>query len=224
MALDAVLGQVSTEQGWGDGLKGGSILDQWTTLCPQYEGRIDAVAYDPESRRLDLRPGSDAYAAQLRILGGQLAKQINDKCGQVIVHRIKILPTGPLGTTPGVAPEQDESPATTPEPVRPEPPAGYRRAVALVRQYKPDRSQFANPYLKAAIEASDRALSDPRNREPEHLHADAVAEAERLAEARPVDALDASVRAARAVARRQCQGLLPRPVFSAADPVRHQDL
>lgn len=212
--LESLLGQIGSEQDWAAGVGGGSILDQWTTLCPQYEGRVDAVAYDPDSGRLDLRPGSDSYAAQLRLLGGQLGKQINDKVGRVVVRRVRILPTGPCDrqrADTGNCPASTSAPP--PSPVRREPPPGYRQAIALARQHKPDPHQFANPFLKAAIEASDRSLADPRNREPAHLHAEAVAEAERLAALQPADTLETSVRAARAEARRQREGRMPQQVF-----------
>ncbi|MGW1870973.1 DciA family protein [Streptomyces mauvecolor] len=227
--LESVLGQISSEQDWASGLSGGSILDQWNSLCPQYEGRVDAVAYDPKCGRLDLRPGSDAYAAQLRLLGGQLGRQINDKIGRVVVKRIRVLPTEPCArqrADTGNSPAADVVPPLVS--ARREPPPGYRQAIALVRQHKPDPHQFANPYLQAAIAASDRFLADPRNREPEHLHAEAVVEAERLAAQHAVDPLGASVRAARATARRQREGGQPMQVFASSDtekrrPIRGRD-
>ncbi|MDX2870481.1 DciA family protein, partial [Streptomyces scabiei] len=80
--LGAVLGRLTAEQGWTGGMNGGSILDQWAQLCPQYVGLVQPAHYDDTTGRLDLRPGSHTYAAQLRLLGGQLAKQINDKIGR----------------------------------------------------------------------------------------------------------------------------------------------
>ncbi|MEU0837093.1 DUF721 domain-containing protein, partial [Streptomyces sp. NPDC005969] len=47
VGLGALLGRISTEQGWETSLSAGSIVDQWANLCPQYVGRIEPVHYDP---------------------------------------------------------------------------------------------------------------------------------------------------------------------------------
>ncbi|MEU6054268.1 DciA family protein [Streptomyces xanthochromogenes] len=219
VSFAAALSAISREQGWDTGLRGGSILDQWPQLCPAFEGRVSAEAYDDTTGTLSLRPASQAYAAQLRLLGGQLAKQINDKVGSPVVQRIRILPVAALVTARGAA--ADPCVPTTPhEPKRPVPPAerspGYLAAVAAAREHRPKDGQFINPHLQAAIEASDRALADPRNREPEHLHAAAIAEAEHLASRLPADELDAAVRAARVRARREREVPLPRQLFVAS--------
>ena len=50
--LAGILAKLTAEQGWNNNLDGGSILDQWPTLCPQYVGLVQAVAYDDERARL----------------------------------------------------------------------------------------------------------------------------------------------------------------------------
>jgi predicted nucleic acid-binding Zn ribbon protein len=217
VAFANLLSNISREQGWDTGLKGGSILDQWPQLCPAFEGRVSAEAYDDTTGTLALRPASHAYAAQLRLLGGQLAKQINDKVGSPVVQRIRILPVAALATSPDAAANPPAVPREPIEPARPaEKSPAYLAALAAAREHRPKDGQFINPHLKAAIEASDRALADPRNREPEHLHAAAIAEAEHLASRLPVDELDAAVRAARARTRRELEGRMPRQVFGTA--------
>jgi hypothetical protein len=162
-----------------DGLAGGSVIGQWPTLCPQYAGLVQPISYDEHTGRLDLRPGSHSYAAQLRLLGGQLAKQINDKMGSVVVRSIRVLPVGAIA--------MDSRPAATPEsagleaPVRTRETAsdGYRRTLEAHQAAKAD-GEPTNPHVVDAIERQDRVLADPCNREPETAFTDAVAELERL--------------------------------------------
>jgi hypothetical protein len=176
--LGGILERLTGEQGWKDNLDGGSILDQWDTLCPQYVGLVQAVAYDDTTGRLDLRPGSHAYATQLRLLGGQLAKQINDKTGRTVVRSIRVLPVGNL--TPNA--HAGATAATGPEPqglvrTRDTASPGYRDALEA---HLANRTEHAttNPYLAAALERQNRALTHPANREPETAFTDAVAEQE----------------------------------------------
>lgn len=161
------------------GVAGGSVIDQWPTLCPQYDGLVQPIHYDENTGRLDLRPGSHSYAAQLRLLGGQLAKQINDKMGRPVVRTIRVLPVGNVATA--------EQQAAAPESAAPEAPvrtretasAGYRRTLEAHQAAQAD-GEPTNPYVVDAIERQDRMLADPHNREPETAFTDAVAELERL--------------------------------------------
>ncbi|MFF1358715.1 DciA family protein [Streptomyces sp. NPDC058297] len=128
VGLAAVIKQLGTDASWKTGIDGGSVIDRWTDLCPQYATAVQPVAYDADRGRLDLRPATQAYAAQLRLLGGQLAKQINDKMGRDVVRSILVLPVGavtparPPAGTPAASPAPVENPEPTPaaiaEPVR----------------------------------------------------------------------------------------------------------
>ena len=197
------------------GVAGGSIIDQWPTLCPQYDGLVQPVAYDETRGRLDLRPSTHAYAAQLRLLGGQLAKQINDKTGRPTVRTIRVLPVGRVDTPtrPAAAigqPEPD-APVKTRETASP----GYRSALEAALTNRPDR-QPTDPYLAFALERQNRVLKNPANREPDGQFTDAAAEAERIAG--PVlDRSEAVRRAALARKRAEASGLVePRRVFDVA--------
>ena len=139
VAFSALLGQVNAEQGWGIGLSGGSLFDQWATLCPQYDGKVQPVAYDQNSGRLDLRPISDAYAAQLRLLGGQLAKQINDKVGRPVVQRIRVLPVASLQAPARQSVQRADSPSPAPVRTREDGCPGYQNARALNARHKRER-------------------------------------------------------------------------------------
>ncbi|MGW2847268.1 DciA family protein, partial [Streptomyces sp. NPDC001274] len=122
VGLGALLGRISTEQSWEASLSAGSITDQWADLCPQYVGHIEPVHYDPERRVLDLRPCSPAYATQLRLLGGQLARQINDKLGSVVVRAIRALPVGTVAAAPPDLTTSAPGTACPPGPAAPRPP------------------------------------------------------------------------------------------------------
>jgi hypothetical protein len=197
------------------GIAGGNILDQWPTLCPQYADRVQPVAYDEQRGRLDLRPGSHAYAAQLRILGGQLAKQINDKMGKPVVRSIRVLPVGTVPqhdayTAVYASPAetaQPETPVKTRETASP----GYRAALA----HKPPREP-QNPYIAEAIRAQDAALRAKRL--PESDDRDAYwAQRDAAEKAGPEPgSIDASIAAAIARKRQEQTGSEPRRLFGAA--------
>nr|WP_237521202.1 DUF721 domain-containing protein [Streptomyces sp. SID4925] len=178
--LGSVLAAVSGELGWQVGVQGGDLLEQWPELCPQYVGRVEPAHFDPQARRLDLRPSSPAYATQLRLLGGQLCKQINDKLGQDIVRSIRVLPVGALpgeespSRTAAVAPGS----AATPGPVKTREAAcaGYQAALAAVRKPVP---RTVDPRVLEAMQAQEQNAA----REPETAFAKTVAAMQDLAPA-----------------------------------------
>ncbi|WP_399559186.1 DciA family protein (plasmid) [Streptomyces sp. NBC_00873] len=193
VGLGALLGRISAEQGWEASLSAGSIVDQWADLCPQFVGRIEPAHYDPERRVLELRPCSPAYAAQLRLLGGQLAKQINDKLGSDVVRAIRPLPVGAITTTPTDRPAVDPAPAASPAPARPRtpPPAGYQAARAAIRP----TSSSVDARVVEAMERQAHAML----REPETAFTDAAVARQELEEAAATqnpDPLLASIQAA----------------------------
>ncbi|MEU6979543.1 DciA family protein, partial [Streptomyces sp. NPDC046371] len=179
----AILNQIGAEQGWAAGVRGGSILDRWNELCPQYEGHVLAIAYDGERRRLDLRPGSPAYATQLRLLGGQLCRQINDKVGTDAVRSIRVLPIGTIAPTQpdrftAVNTETDRSTDAGPVRSRETASDGYRRALAAHREvYRPPAANGEFAALCAEAEARQVAALRARREAPE-AHAEYLAQLE----------------------------------------------
>ncbi|WP_331746687.1 DciA family protein [Streptomyces sp. NBC_00842] len=173
VGLGALLGHISAEQGWEASLSAGSIVDQWADLCPQFVGRIEPVHYDPERRVLELRPCSPAYAAQLRLLGGQLAEQINDQLGSEIVRAIKPLPVGAITATPTDRPAADPASAAIPAPAKPRtpPPPGYQAARAAIR---PTASSSVDARVVEAMERQATAML----REPEDAFTEEAAATE----------------------------------------------
>jgi hypothetical protein len=195
------------------GVAGGSIIDQWPTLCPQYDGLVQPVAYDETCGRLDLRPSTHAYAAQLRLLGGQLAKQINDKLGRPTVRTIRVLPVGPVDTPtrPAAATGQPEPDA--PVKTRATASPGYRHALKAALTHK-GTPQTVDPNILEAITRQETALR--AHRENVAQFADGVAETERVTG--PVlDRSEAVRRAALARKRAEAAGTVePRRVFDVA--------
>lgn len=213
VSLAAALTGLGADLPLDDGVAGGSLLDQWPTLCPQYAGCVEPASYDPASGRLDLRPSSPAYAAQLRLLGGQLAKQINDKMGKPVVRTIRVLPVGHVATrpttTPSASSSQPEGPVKTKDTASP----GYRAALEAALAHRPER-QPTNPYVIEALARQETALR--ANRLPEDEHREAEWELDRLTAAQ-VDRDEAVRRAAIARARRErTTGDVPRRLFGAA--------
>lgn len=170
--LGNVLAAVSGELGWQAGVQGGDLLERWPDLCPQYVGRVEPAHFDPRAGRLDLRPSSPAYATQLRLLGGQLCKQINDKMGQAVVRSVRVLPVGALAneefsSRPGPA---TPAAAVDPGPVKTRDTAsdGYRATLAAVRRAAP---RTVDPRVLEAIARQDQDAA----REPETAFAATVA-------------------------------------------------
>lgn len=214
MPLAAAIAGLGADLPLEAGLAGGNVIDQWATLCPQYASLVQPVHYDDATGRLELRPGSHAYAAQLRLLGGQLAEQINTKMGRPVVRTIRVLPVGSVDSTPQppAAPSrpEPEAPVRTRETASP----GYRATLDAALAHKPERPA-ATPHVADAIERQEAALRV--NREPESAHREARRETDRLKSAED-DRREAVHRAAIARKRQeQASGSSgPRRAFDAA--------
>ncbi|MEU6925494.1 DciA family protein [Streptomyces sp. NPDC046631] len=199
VGLGPLLGRVSIEQGWGNSLSAGSIIDQWANLCPQYVGKVEPVHYDAERRVLELRPCSPAYAAQLRLLGGQLAKQINDKVGSEVVRAIRPLPVGQVSATPSSQPTvAPQPPIAAPVKTRDTASPGYQAARSAIR---PKTPHTVDARVVKAMQRQAHAML----REPAAAFTDAVVarqELEAAAAAENPDPLLESIRAA--VAYKHC--------------------
>ena len=208
VSLAAALQGLGADLPMEAGLAGGNLLDQWPQLCPQYVGRVQAAGYDEHTGRLDLRPTSHAYAAQLRLRGGQLAKQINDKLGRPTVRSIRVLPVGAARTAgPTAAPVVETAESQEPVKTRETASPGYRQALAAVLEHRPE-PRHTDPYIAAALERQEAALRAMRTTD--------VEEPEQLTERR-VDRSEAVRRAALERKRQeQAGGDVPRRLFGAA--------
>ena len=198
------------------GIAGGNIIDQWPHLCPQYADTVQPVAYDPDRGRLDLRPANYAVASGLRLLGAQLAKQINDKTGRIVVRSIRVLPVGTVSqpdayTAVHTSAPTPEAPVKTRETAHP----GYRATLEAAQAHRPNR-QPTDPYLVEALARQEAALR--ANRQPASEDRDAhwaQADAEQKTGPAP-GSIKASIRAAIARKHQDQTGAGPRRLFGAA--------
>lgn len=217
VSLGAALAGLGADIALESGMAGGNVIDQWPTLCPQYADSVQPVAYDPDRGRLDLRPANYSVASGLRLLGGQLAKQINDKLGKPVVRSIRVLPVGAVQQRdaytavyagPSSAPEP-EAPVKTRETASP----GYRDTLQAALAHRTERPP-ADPHVAEVIARQEAALR--ANREPDTEHRESVwAELDAAAGPAP-GSMEASEAAARAYARQHRGGGTPRRAFDAA--------
>lgn len=216
VSLAAAIADLGSDLPFEAGVAGGSVINDWSDLCPQYVGCIEPVGYDKQSGRLDLRPSTHAYAAQLRLLGGQLAKQINDKMGRPIVRTIRVLPVGNLTTSTRAAASAGRAEPQGPVKTRETASAGYRAtfeaAMAHRRPHQP-----TDPYTLEAMARQEAAARANRLPDDEHTEGQwAQDDAERKAGPRS-GSLEASIAAAIAYKRRAAAGLAePRRAFDVA--------
>jgi hypothetical protein len=208
---DALKG-LGVDPAWEAGVAGGSIIDQWPTLCPQYAGLVQPVAYDEKRGRLDLRPGSHSYAAQLRLLGGQLARQINDKLGRPVVRTIRVLPVGTINTSTADGMNDGATPQG-PVKTRDDGCPGYQNNRAIVLEHKPEPPPV-DPYVAEAMVRQEAALRASRQAEGEHREA-VWAEADVSSGPAP-GSVEESLARARAYARQTRAGRAPRQAFDLA--------
>ncbi|MER6092489.1 DciA family protein [Streptomyces bluensis] len=216
--LGAVLGRLTAEQGWTDNVTGGNLLDRWATISPtELATTVQPVSYDAERGLLTLRPSTPAYGTQLRLFQKQLAQHLNGKLGRPAVRGIRVL-------APGHGPAPEPGQAATDTPTVPEAPVrtretasdGYRQALALALENRPQRRP-ADPYTAEAMARQETALRAGRQREDEHQ--EYVEEQERLKRAAGPAPGSVEESLARAIAykRREAAGLnQPRRVFDVA--------
>lgn len=181
IGLGTVLETLNVDHEWNVGLAGGNLLDQWATLCPMPPGTVQAVAYDPASGRLEVRPASHAYATQLRLLGQQFIGHINAKAGRDVVRDLRVLPVGAV-QGPDAHPSSTTGPDGVPEPgpvkTRDIASPGYRQArAAITRTTHGPAAPAGIEEVRARQENALRA-----HREPETAFTDGMAEVERLEE------------------------------------------
>ncbi|WP_330479896.1 DUF721 domain-containing protein (plasmid) [Streptomyces platensis] len=171
VGLGSVLGKIGEENEWKVGVQGGSLTDQWATLCPELVGHVEPAGLDPATGRLDLRPGHHTAATQLRILGPQLVTRLQQK--GVPVRTIRVLCVGTLTTK---APAISASPAPQPEaPIKTRADAspGYRDALDAAQAGKTARpATEIQQRIQAAAAAQTDALR--AKREDPAGHRDAV--------------------------------------------------
>ncbi|CAO0834045.1 hypothetical protein SMICM17S_06275 [Streptomyces microflavus] len=152
---------------------GGSVLADFDTILvavvPELAGRVQAVAFDAKIGRLDVVPDLPAAGTQLRWSAPKLIAAANERVLGVNVRALHVLPPAPVRAGPATAAAEVAPQPTAPTaPLqRPDPPEGYREAIAAHRATW-TRQQHTNPKIQKAAE---RQLRE-RLREPEDNFAD----------------------------------------------------
>ncbi|MEU0001840.1 DUF721 domain-containing protein [Streptomyces microflavus] len=173
LGLGSAIGMMMTERGMAAPVAGGNVLADFDTIIaavvPELAGRVQAVAFDAETGRLDLVPDLPAAGTQLRWSAPKLIAAANERVRGANVRALHVLPPAPVKPGPATAAAE-----VTPQPTaptasvqRPDPPEGYREAIAAHRATW-TRQQHTNPKIQTATE---RQLRE-RLREPEDNFAD----------------------------------------------------
>lgn len=128
------------------------------------------MAFDAETGRLDVVPDLPAAGTQLRWSAPKLVAAANERVRGANVRALHVLAPAPVKAGPATASAEPAPQPTEPTaPVqRPDPPEGYREAIAAHRATWNPARQRTSPELQAAAE---RQLRE-RLREPEERFAD----------------------------------------------------
>ncbi|WP_330323351.1 hypothetical protein [Streptomyces anulatus] len=128
-----------TERGMAAPAVGGSVLADFDTILtavvPELAGRVQAVAFDAETGRLDVAPDLPAAGAQLRWSAPKLVAAANERVRGTNVRALYVLAPAPAKAGPATAaakPAPQPTPHATPV-QRLDPPEGYREAIAAHR-------------------------------------------------------------------------------------------
>ncbi|MGQ7754843.1 DUF721 domain-containing protein (plasmid) [Streptomyces sp. WC2508] len=186
LGLGSAIGRMMTERGMVAPAAGGSVLADFDTILaavvPELAGRVQAVAYDADTGRLDVVPDVPAAGTQLRWSAPKLVAAANERVPDANVRALNVLAPAPMkagSTTPAADPAPQP---TTPAPVeRRTPPDGYRRAIEAHRQAAgPSRM---DPAIAEAVERQTAAMRELSRRafpEPDVVVDDAPAPIEQV--------------------------------------------
>ncbi|MGW5931358.1 DciA family protein [Streptomyces anulatus] len=163
-----------TERGMAAPATGGSVLADFDTIvtavAPELAGRVQAVAFDTETGRLDVAPDIPAVGTKLRWSAPKLIATTNKQVPGANVRALHVLAPSPVKAGPATA-AAEPAPQPT-EPAAPmhraDPPEGYREAIAAHRATWNPTRQHTTPEIQAAAE---RQLRE-RLREPAENFAD----------------------------------------------------
>ncbi|MFD8823866.1 DUF721 domain-containing protein [Streptomyces sp. NPDC059605] len=140
----------------------------WSTIAAAVSlnlpAHVTAVAFHPETGRLDLRPDAPAYTTQLRLISTRIITAANNTVGTQAVHAVRVLAFG--ATAPKAPRETASAPTATaaeaPVKTRGMASPGFRRALAALQAVTPP--QRTDPGVTEAIERQTRALRERSRR------------------------------------------------------------
>ncbi|MER7826956.1 DUF721 domain-containing protein [Streptomyces sp. NPDC096097] len=165
LGLGPAIGMMMTERGMVAPAAGGSVLTQFDTILdvavPELTGRVQAVAFDVDSGRLDLVPDAPAVGTKLRWSAPKLIAEANRTVPEANVRALHVLAPAPMKAGPttvaAAAPAaQPTAPAALVE--RRTPPDGYRRAIEAHRQAA--RTSRVDPHIAQAVARQAAAMRE----------------------------------------------------------------
>ncbi|MFB6807637.1 DciA family protein [Streptomyces sp. NPDC056387] len=164
LGLGSAIGMMMTERGMVAPVAGGSALADFDAIiaaaAPELTGRVQAVAFDADTGRLDVVPDAPAVATKLRWSAPQLIAAANERVPGANVRALHVLAPAPakagLGTAAATPAPRPTMP-TVPEERR-TPPEGYRRAIEAHRQAA--RPSTADPAIAEAVERQAAAMRE----------------------------------------------------------------
>ncbi|MFE9700537.1 DciA family protein [Streptomyces sp. NPDC006270] len=171
--MGSAINRMMTERGMAAPAAGGSVLADFDTILaavvPELAGRVQAVAFDADTGRLDVVPDAPAARTKLRWSAPKLIATANERVSGANVRALHVLAPAPVEAGPATAAAEVAPHPTAPAaPMqRPDPPEGYREAIAAHRATWGSR-QHTSPEIQAAAERRHRE----RLREPEENFAD----------------------------------------------------
>ncbi|MFJ8769878.1 DciA family protein [Streptomyces clavifer] len=174
LGLGSAINRMMTERGMAAPAAGGSVLADFDTIlaavAPELAGRVQAVAFDAETGRLDVAPDAPVVGTQLRWSAPKLVATANERVSGANVRALHVLAPTPVKAGPAMAAAKVASQPTAPvaPAQRQNPPEGYREALAAHRATWNTTRQHTNPEIQAAAE---RQLRE-RLKEPEEHFAD----------------------------------------------------
>ncbi|MCX5346130.1 DciA family protein [Streptomyces atratus] len=164
LGLGSAIGRMMTERGMVAPAAGGSVLADFDTILaavvPELAGRVQAVAFDADTGRLDVVPDAPAAGTQLRWSAPKLVAAANSRVPNANVRALHVLAPAPMKAGPAVSVADPVPQPTVPVvPVeRRTPPEGYRRAIEAHRQAA--RPSRMDPGIAEAVERQTQAMRE----------------------------------------------------------------
>ncbi|MFI2214937.1 DciA family protein [Streptomyces sp. NPDC020141] len=182
LGLGSAISRMMTERGLVAPAAGGTVLARFDAILaavvPELTGRVEAVAFDADTGRLDVAPDAPAVGTKLRWRTPQLIAAVNERVPNGHVRALNVLAPASVKAGPVTLPAEPALlPAAPAAPLkRRTPPDGYRRAIEAHRQAaQPPR---IDPGIAAAVERQTRAMRELSRRafpEPDDIADDAPA-------------------------------------------------
>lgn len=89
-ALDATVGRLVADQGWGTDLRVHGVFGRWESVVgPEVAAHVTPETYS--DGRLVVRTDSTAWATQMKLLAGNLVHRLNEDLGDGTIEVIDVL-------------------------------------------------------------------------------------------------------------------------------------